>query len=183
MHTAVPSATIAPMKLLLDSIGCRLNHSEMETLARQMMANGHQIVTDAAEADKVVINTCAVTAEATRDARSRTRTFYRANPQAESLMKISHRHGTNTCVAYRKTAGTRCAARGASSRRRAGACSPGRMARGCARLTIDWPTCIAGAGKKEALHMLFPRPSIWRFIGTSFRICMPPDACDCIVSK
>ncbi|MCL4261784.1 MAG: tRNA (N(6)-L-threonylcarbamoyladenosine(37)-C(2))-methylthiotransferase MtaB [Anaerolineae bacterium] len=75
-----------PMKVLLDSIGCRLNHSEMETLARQMMANGHQIVTDAAETDKVVINTCAVTAEATRDARSRTRAFHRANPAAEIVL-------------------------------------------------------------------------------------------------
>lgn len=74
------------MKLLLDSIGCRLNHSEMETLARQMMANGHQIVTDAAEADKVVINTCAVTAEAARDARHHTRTFHRANPQADIVL-------------------------------------------------------------------------------------------------
>lgn len=74
------------MKLLLNSIGCRLNHSEMETLARQMMANGHQIVTDATEADKVVINTCAVTAEATRDARSRTRAFHRANQAAEIVL-------------------------------------------------------------------------------------------------
>lgn len=74
------------MKVLLDSIGCRLNHSEMETLARQMMANGHQVVTDAAAADKVVLNTCAVTAKAARDARSRTRAFHRANPAAEIVL-------------------------------------------------------------------------------------------------
>ena len=71
------------MKVFLDSIGCRLNHSEIETLARQLIAGGHEIVDQAADADKVVINTCAVTAEAARDARKQTRRIHRQNNTAD----------------------------------------------------------------------------------------------------
>lgn len=78
--------TIIHMKVFLDSIGCRLNHSEIETMARQLLANGHEIVTDADTADKVIINTCAVTREAARDARSRTRRIHRANAEAEIVL-------------------------------------------------------------------------------------------------
>lgn len=74
------------MKVYLDSIGCRLNHSEIETMARQLLANGHEIVTEADTADKVIINTCAVTAEAARDARSRTRRIRRGNARADILL-------------------------------------------------------------------------------------------------
>ena len=74
------------MKVFLNSIGCRLNHSEIETLARQLIAGGHEIVSDAAVADKVVINTCAVTAEAASDARKQTRRIHRKNSTAEILL-------------------------------------------------------------------------------------------------
>lgn len=74
------------MKVFLDSIGCRLNHSEMETLARQLLAAGHEIVTAADDADQVVLNTCAVTAEATREARQRARKYHRVNEAAEVIL-------------------------------------------------------------------------------------------------
>lgn len=74
------------MKVFLDSIGCRLNHSEIETMARQLLANGHEIVTDAETADSVIINTCAVTAQAARDARTKSRRIHRANEHAEIVM-------------------------------------------------------------------------------------------------
>ncbi len=74
------------MKVYLSSIGCRLNQSEIETIGRQLLAAGHEIVDDTAVADKVVINTCAVTAEAARDARSQTRRFHRQNPNAEIVL-------------------------------------------------------------------------------------------------
>ncbi|MCP4361324.1 MAG: tRNA (N(6)-L-threonylcarbamoyladenosine(37)-C(2))-methylthiotransferase MtaB [Chloroflexi bacterium] len=74
------------MKVYLDSIGCRLNHSEIETMARQFLVNGHDIVTQPEEADKVIINTCAVTAAAARDARSHTRRIHRANPTTEIVL-------------------------------------------------------------------------------------------------
>ena len=71
------------MKVYLDSIGCRLNQSEIETLGRQLLAQGHEVVADPALADKAVINTCAVTGEAAKDARKLTRRIHRANPGAE----------------------------------------------------------------------------------------------------
>ena len=71
------------MKIFLHSIGCRLNQSEMDTLARQLMAAGHEIVAEAAVADQVVINTCAVTSEAAREARQMTRRIHRANDTAD----------------------------------------------------------------------------------------------------
>lgn len=82
----LPCATIPPMKVYLHSIGCRLNQSEIETLARQLLAAGHSLVADPTQADKVVLNTCAVTAEAARDGRNLTRRFHRQNPQAEILL-------------------------------------------------------------------------------------------------
>jgi threonylcarbamoyladenosine tRNA methylthiotransferase MtaB len=58
------------MNIFLDTIGCRLNQAEIETLARQFRAAGHEIVPTPAEADLVVINTCAVTAKAASDSRA-----------------------------------------------------------------------------------------------------------------
>ena len=74
------------MKVFLDSIGCRLNQSEIETMARQLLAAGHELVRRPEEADKVILNTCAVTKEAARDARSKTRRFHRSNAQAEVVL-------------------------------------------------------------------------------------------------
>jgi threonylcarbamoyladenosine tRNA methylthiotransferase MtaB len=74
------------MKIHLHSIGCRLNQAEIETMARQLAAGGHTITADAAEADTVILNTCAVTAEAARDARNLTRRFARANDAADIVL-------------------------------------------------------------------------------------------------
>jgi threonylcarbamoyladenosine tRNA methylthiotransferase MtaB len=74
------------MKIYLASIGCRLNQSEIETMARQLLANGHEVVQEATMADKVIINTCAVTGEAARDARKLTRRFHRQNDLAEIVL-------------------------------------------------------------------------------------------------
>ena len=55
-------------------------------MARQLQAGGHAIVSDAAEADTIILNTCAVTAEAARDARHLTRRFHRANESAAIVL-------------------------------------------------------------------------------------------------
>ena len=52
------------MKVHLRTLGCRLNQSEIDTMARQFQQQGHEIVEDPAQADWFVVNTCAVTAEA-----------------------------------------------------------------------------------------------------------------------
>jgi threonylcarbamoyladenosine tRNA methylthiotransferase MtaB len=66
------------MKIYLDTIGCRLNQSEIETMARQFRAAGHEVVAFAQDADLAVVNTCAVTAEAASDSRSKIRQIARA---------------------------------------------------------------------------------------------------------
>lgn len=66
------------MKIYLDTIGCRLNQSEIETMGRQFRAAGHEIVATAAAADMAVVNTCAVTSEAASDSRGSVRRIARA---------------------------------------------------------------------------------------------------------
>ena len=61
------------MNIYLDTVGCRLNQSEIETFARQFRCAGHTIVASAAQADLVVINTCTVTAQAAADSRQKAR--------------------------------------------------------------------------------------------------------------
>jgi len=66
------------MKIYLDTIGCRLNQSEIETMAREFRAAGHEIVEAADLADMAVVNTCTVTNEAAADSRSKIRQIARA---------------------------------------------------------------------------------------------------------
>jgi threonylcarbamoyladenosine tRNA methylthiotransferase MtaB len=66
------------MKVFLDTIGCRLNQAEIETMARQFRAAGHEIVASAEQADMAVVNTCAVTTQAASDSRGKIRTIARA---------------------------------------------------------------------------------------------------------
>jgi threonylcarbamoyladenosine tRNA methylthiotransferase MtaB len=66
------------MKVYLDTVGCRLNQSEIETMARQFRAAGHEVVATANEADMAVVNTCAVTTQAAADSRSTVRRIARA---------------------------------------------------------------------------------------------------------
>ncbi len=66
------------MKIYLDTVGCRLNQSEIETMARQFRAAGHEIVPRAEQADLAVVNTCAVTRQAAADSRKVIRRAARA---------------------------------------------------------------------------------------------------------
>lgn len=71
------------MKVYLDFTGCRLNQSEIEMLARQFRQAGHQVVGAASEAELCVVNTCAVTSEASRSSRAMIRRLNRANAAAQ----------------------------------------------------------------------------------------------------
>jgi threonylcarbamoyladenosine tRNA methylthiotransferase MtaB len=70
------------MKIYLDTIGCRLNQSEIETMARQFRAAGHEIVDSAERAEMAIVNTCAVTNEAAADSRGKLRQMARAGVKA-----------------------------------------------------------------------------------------------------
>ena len=66
------------MKIFLDTIGCRLNQAEIESMSRQFRAAGHEIVASAEHADMAVVNTCAVTTQAASDSRGKIRGIARA---------------------------------------------------------------------------------------------------------
>jgi threonylcarbamoyladenosine tRNA methylthiotransferase MtaB len=70
------------MKVHLQSLGCRLNQSEIDAVARQFAQAGHILVGEVEQADVCVLNTCAVTAEAEVKTRRRIRALARANPRA-----------------------------------------------------------------------------------------------------
>jgi len=69
------------MNVYLDTVGCRLNQSEIEAIGRQFRAAGHEIVSTATTADLAVINTCTVTNEAASDSRGKIRGTARAGAQ------------------------------------------------------------------------------------------------------
>ncbi len=72
------------------ALGCRLNEAELETWASQFMQRGHQVTTDAAEADLVVFNSCAVTAQADRKSRQQIGRLQRNNPAARLIVTGCH---------------------------------------------------------------------------------------------
>jgi threonylcarbamoyladenosine tRNA methylthiotransferase MtaB len=74
------------MKIYLDTVGCRLNQAEIEQYARQFHAAGHSLVGSPAEADMVVINTCAVTAAAASDSRQKARQAAAAHGAARIVL-------------------------------------------------------------------------------------------------
>lgn len=69
------------MKVHLASLGCKLNQSEMESLQAQLEAAGWESA-PACEADLIVLNTCAVTAEAARKSRQALRRLRAEAPRA-----------------------------------------------------------------------------------------------------
>jgi threonylcarbamoyladenosine tRNA methylthiotransferase MtaB len=69
------------LKVYLDSVGCRLNQSEIEAYARQFYAAGHVLAPTAQDADLVVVNTCAVTEAAASDSRQKVRQAARSGAQ------------------------------------------------------------------------------------------------------
>lgn len=78
------------MKIHLQMLGCRLNQSEIDTLARQFEQQGHTIVDTAEDADHIVVNTCAVTSQAVRSGRQLIRGLNRANDTAQITVTGCH---------------------------------------------------------------------------------------------
>ncbi len=74
------------MNIHLKALGCRLNEAELEQWSRDFTGEGHQIVINADEADVVVVNTCAVTTEATKKSRKLMNRLHRENPQSKVVV-------------------------------------------------------------------------------------------------
>jgi len=74
------------MRVHLTTLGCRLNEAELERWSRDFRARGHELARAPADADLVVVNTCAVTDEAVRKSRKLVRRARRANPAARVIV-------------------------------------------------------------------------------------------------
>lgn len=74
------------MNVFLDSVGCRLNQSEIERMALQLRQAGHTLVANPEASDLVLINTCSVTTAAAADSRGKVRSAHRKNLQAQIVL-------------------------------------------------------------------------------------------------
>jgi threonylcarbamoyladenosine tRNA methylthiotransferase MtaB len=70
------------MRVRLETLGCRLNISEIEGMGRRFAAAGHRVVGPDEPADLCVLNTCGVTHIAARKSRQIIRHLKRTNPGA-----------------------------------------------------------------------------------------------------
>ncbi len=70
------------MHVYLESLGCRLNAAEIEDLARQFAGAGWEVTASPEGAEVIVLNSCAVTAQAARKSRHRLHTLHHRCPQA-----------------------------------------------------------------------------------------------------
>ena len=77
---------MAEIKVYLASVGCKLNQSEIETLACRFVAAGHRVVPAPEEADVCVFNSCVVTHIAARKSRQAVRRLRRRNPAARVVV-------------------------------------------------------------------------------------------------
>ncbi len=64
------------------TLGCRLNQSETDVLARRFEQQGYRVVPETESADICVINTCTVTEHSDSKNRQAIRTLHRLNPEA-----------------------------------------------------------------------------------------------------
>jgi threonylcarbamoyladenosine tRNA methylthiotransferase MtaB len=79
------SEKIHRLTVALDSLGCKLNQAEIQSLARQLEAAGYKLVDTDAKADIYILNTCTVTHVADRKSRHLLRLARRRNPAARLI--------------------------------------------------------------------------------------------------
>ena len=78
-----PSASLAaPRTAAIVNLGCKVNQSEMEAVARLLREGGVPLVDPAHGAELVIVNTCTVTSVADEKSRQAVRRARRANPDA-----------------------------------------------------------------------------------------------------
>ncbi len=68
------------MKVVLETLGCKLNQAETELLAKQLTEAGHELVPSIDDADVYILNTCTVTHVADSKSRHLLRLAHRRNP-------------------------------------------------------------------------------------------------------
>jgi threonylcarbamoyladenosine tRNA methylthiotransferase MtaB len=74
------------MRIYMKTLGCRLNEAELETWSREFQDHGHQLTPELEQADMVIVNSCAVTADAVRKSRKAMHRAHHKNPHAKLVV-------------------------------------------------------------------------------------------------
>ena len=74
----------------ITTLGCKVNQYESDGIASELNAHGWMATPHSQEADVCIINTCAVTARATRQSRQEIRSIIRGNPGARIIVTGCH---------------------------------------------------------------------------------------------
>lgn len=70
------------MKYLIATLGCKVNQFETQAMEERLQRDGHIPVVPGEQANAVIVNTCAVTAESGRKSRQMIRRLHDENPDA-----------------------------------------------------------------------------------------------------
>jgi len=70
----------------LSTLGCRLNEAELVSWSMALEERGHVVVRRVQDANLIVLNTCAVTSEASRKSRKLVGSLHRKNPNARLVL-------------------------------------------------------------------------------------------------
>ena len=70
------------MKYLIATLGCKVNQFETQAMEERLLKDGHVPAVPGEQADAVIVNTCAVTAESGRKSRQTIRRLQEENPGA-----------------------------------------------------------------------------------------------------
>jgi len=74
------------LRVRVETLGCRLNTSEIQRIGRQFVTDGHRVVGPDGPADVCILNTCAVTHIAARKSRQLMRHLKQAHPGATMVV-------------------------------------------------------------------------------------------------
>ena len=75
--------TTTPLRATIITLGCRLNHADTALLSSRLQNAGYELVSDCScHPELIVLNSCAITAEAERKSRQQIRKLRRDNPFA-----------------------------------------------------------------------------------------------------
>ena len=70
------------MKYIISTLGCKVNQFETQAMEERLLRDGHVPAVSGEQADAVIVNTCAVTAESGRKSRQMIRRLRDENPDA-----------------------------------------------------------------------------------------------------
>ena len=74
------------MKYIINTLGCKVNQYETQAMETLLRERGHEPAAEDAEADVVIVNSCAVTAESGRKSRQALRHLMERYPNAKSAV-------------------------------------------------------------------------------------------------